>query len=86
MGRYLVKKSFYSTEKISEMKFEFLEGKVGGWITLKPETPAEAAKLLRLAKNAKRQQPRIYFSFGSDEPELQIHLEKKARKQTHSFN
>ena len=59
------------------MKLEYQEGKYGLEINLKPETPKEAAQLLRFANNAKAEKPDIWFNFSSDEPNLQITMNKK---------
>ena len=60
---------------------------MGAWITMTPETPKEAAQLLRAAKNAKATKPLIYFQFNGDEPYLSLSIEKVTeQKQSNSIN
>jgi hypothetical protein len=58
------------------MKFEYWEGVGGLEIKMIPETPKEAAQLLRISKNAKAEKPSLYFSFSGDEPYCNIWLSK----------
>lgn len=59
------------------MKLEYSEDKNGLFIVLKPETPKEAAQLLRVANNAKAVKPDLWFNFSGDEPSLDINISKK---------
>jgi hypothetical protein len=69
------------------MRLEFNENDFMGSVTLTPETPRETAKLLRLAKNAKREPADIYMSFSGDEPYLNIAIYKRKRSvQINSLN
>lgn len=69
------------------MKTKFEEGKWGCEIVLIPETPAETAQLLRVAKNTKREPAYISFSFFTDEPKLSVSMNKvNEGKQYDSIN
>lgn len=58
------------------MKFQVNENKFFASVTMTPETPAEAATLLRISKNAKAQKPEIYFFFNDDKPYCNIRIPK----------
>lgn len=60
------------------MKIELKEGDYGVSIEVIPETVQECGILLRLANNAKREKPDIYFSFNKSNaaPYASIWLKK----------
>lgn len=59
------------------MKIEFDENKFGGDFTIYPETPAEFAQLLRLAKNANSSKPEIHVNFSTDNPYCSLWIKKR---------
>lgn len=58
------------------MKIEFWEGAYGAEITLTPETPAEVAKIARLANNVSSQPADVRFYFSDDVPTGSVFIKK----------
>jgi len=71
----------------TEMKIEFTEHKCETSFYLTPETPAEAAQLLRFTKSTKREIPHISFTFHGDDPECMVSFNKiQPEKQNNYIN
>lgn len=66
------------------MKFNFIENDHWSFIEMKPETPEEAAQLLRMAKSSKAVKPEICVRFR-DSIECEISLKKIALSKTENF-
>lgn len=58
------------------MKFEFSENQYYTWVNLIPETPKEAAQLLRFTKSSKKEIPTISFRFSGEELSCGIEVKK----------
>ena len=66
------------------MKIAHFENKTGFEICLSPESMKEVTELLRIAKNAKKKPASIYISFSSDEPVLNVWIEKINEKRQYN--
>lgn len=67
------------------MKITFNESKFCVSFNLIPETPAEVAKLARMAKSSKREPANISFSFSGEEPSALVYINKIQESKQNNF-
>jgi hypothetical protein len=69
------------------MKIKFFENENGSGFDLTPETPAEVSQLVRMAKNTKKDVPKISVYFSGENPQASIWMKKiTPEKQHNSIN